>query len=233
MFQRHAAVLDQDTQRVGPQTKALGISVPGKPPDVTLRGDGAPRRTGSKRSSVASPVGHLRRGRPVGHVLGVGRIVDRLNLLACFRCPIRAEEEGARGVARPGVLGFAAADDPGDLEAGAEDVLIGGASRARRRRRLAGAARVDTDLAAGDRAAVDPVDAEDADAPREETESARAAASAGAGRRGVAEDRRSQQHRVRGSATRREPASASERHLDTEPQPAGSSVKFWIPRSNR
>ena len=113
----HAALLDQDAQRVRPARGERRVAVPGEPPDVALRGSGpGPGAAGSKRSWLASPDGTLAAVQtslqvpvvsPRKRVFRVGRVVDRLDLLAVLGGALRIEEEGAGGVARPSGLASA------------------------------------------------------------------------------------------------------------------------------
>ncbi len=147
------------------------VSVPGQPPDIAFRGrQPAPEDRMKEVVGFVRLVGHESGGRPVGHVGGVGRVVDRPNLLA-IRSPARGiVEEGAGRVAGPRVLRSDPADDPGQLDPGVINVLVPGTLGPEPAADKTSAGSVDADLASGVQAAKHLVDAEHADTPSEEAE---------------------------------------------------------------
>ena len=117
---------------------------------------------------VAFGARHPRLVRPDGRVGRVVRVEDRPDFLAVVAAG-RVVEEGAGGVAREAVhRSVTRLDDAGDVDAGPEDVLVGGAAgpdAAAHRRRPRGA-----DLAGREDAALHPVRREDVLRAGEEAE---------------------------------------------------------------
>ena len=203
----HAAGFDQDAQRVRAAGVLGGVAFPAEPPDVALGRIHAALEKRIVECSRGVAGRDLGRSRPVGHILGVLGVVDRLDFLAVLRGALRIEEEGAGGVATPRVARLGPADHARELQAGIEVVLVGralGPVAAADGRRVR---RVDADLTRRRQTAIDAVDGQGAETPREEAKAPSARTRLGLCRGG----RRRQRRQCQGKEARQHYASLTKK----------------------
>ncbi len=118
-----ASLSDLDPERVNAARDPRRIAVPVLHPRVLLRRGIAPPQDRLEQGVADRDLGLLG---PVRQVVGVQRVVDVRDRRPVLRRSLRVKEERRRGVVRPRAAVFL--NDPGDLQAGIEDVRVGRAN---------------------------------------------------------------------------------------------------------